>query len=63
VQGGARLSKESCLLWRMDMLPQPQPDAETPAELVALDMYNHTVGFQSGESTSLAFRMVSACIT
>ena len=48
VHGGARLSKASCLMWRMDMLPQPQPDADTPPELVALDMYNHTVGFRSG---------------
>lgn len=54
MDGGARLSQRSCLLWRLDMLPQAPPDPDMPPESEALDMYNHTVGFQSGAALHAA---------
>jgi hypothetical protein len=44
-----------CIVWHLDMLPLARPDPDSPLSIAGQDMYNHTVGFMSGESAALAF--------
>lgn len=49
VSGGSQFKAYDCILWHLDMLPLARPDPDSLPSASGQDMYNHTVGFMSGE--------------
>lgn len=52
VEGGARLSKQACMLSHADMRPLPRPDPSSYTAANAPEVINRTIGFFSGESSA-----------
>ena len=54
VSGGSQIQIHQCIVWNLDMLPLARPDPISPPSTAGQDMYNHTIGFMSGESMALS---------